>query len=1415
LIIFPKLVVTPPVRVITSADSILYRFLDTSKQAIGMLFIHFANVYLADLTEEDPCSLYLINFLLDATVGMLLIYMGVRAVSVLVEWQQWESLRFGEYGDPLQCGAWVGQCALYIVIMIFEKSVVFIVLLILQWKKALMFWVVDNFLMRKGRTKAKLEERGANQDSRNGSKVRYRRAASHEESESEILISADDEMEESDVEEDLRRLTPLKPAKKKKHRFGLPAGTQEDPIKKKRPPVKEEDLKGARGKLTKNQEIKSKTYQVMRECEQAGSAAPSVFSLARTGTETGLCISTWATPIKRMPKWPQHLEGVGWSLAMATKCRGGVGKDPQSPLPLVHIASLPARIPSKTKPGGGSSLAGGSLLPELLSPLPNRVSLPLATPTALPEAWNTRSGLPGTRAKMKTPAPGRACGIVLVLLSLATLQTLRAQKNDIDIYSLTVDSKVSSRFAHTVVTSRVVNKASTLQEITFQMELPKKAFITNFSMIIDGVTYPGNIKEKAAAQEQYSAAVARGESAGLVKATGRKTEQFQVSVSVAPAAKVTFELVYEELLVRHLGAYELLLKVQPQQLVKHLQMDIYIFEPQGISFLETESTFMTNELAEALITSQNKTKAHVRFKPTLSQQQKSPEQQQDTVLDGNFIVRYDVDRTVSGGSIQIENGYFVHYFAPEHLATIPKNVIFVIDKSGSMRGRKIQQTREALIKILGDLGPRDQFNLISFSGEAAQWKPQLVPASAENVNEAKSYATGIQAQGGTNINDAILMAVQLLERANREELLPAGSVTLIILLTDGDPTAGETNPSRIQKNVQEAIGGQHSLFCLGFGFDVSYAFLEKLALDNGGLARRIYEDSDSALQLQDFYQEVANPLMTSVAFEYPSNAVEAVTQDAFRLFFKGSDARPGADVTPSLLLPWLGPSFQHMENVTFVTESRVAEQEEAFQSPRYIFYSFMERLWAYLTIQQLLEQTVSTLDAEKQALEARALNLSLSYSFVTPLTSMVITKPEGQEQSQVAEKPVENENRHRNVHSGHTLFRYHSMGDRASRITEEAGEDKLPNEIRTTWTSSSSSSSLSIPPYDLGTNATRQTTTAAPHPAPIQPPSVILPLPGQSVDRLCVDLKRSQGPTNLLSDPGQGERCTPSHTPRGTRAPCTPNFPPRKKRDSEPKKLCIQVEENSVLSDARMTMDKAGLLLLSSPDRVTIGLLSWDGPGEGLRLLLRDTDHFSSHVSGTLGQFYQDVLWEPLAAADDSKRTLKVQGHDHSATSSSWITKRGPREQRFPAGLWSCSSDGRSYAHPPCRLLGADGCHPATTGPPVGPVTSWGEVFTLIKIKRGGVNSGSGHLWSHLAKSQSLRITSWTRSVVRISGEAQEVAFLAASPSFELPVPWSRGSWKHADTGSRPVSPWPLLSQPSIRPHSSFWEPLGERREML
>ncbi|XP_054537959.1 inter-alpha-trypsin inhibitor heavy chain H4 isoform X5 [Pan troglodytes] len=873
---------------------------------------------------------------------------------------------------------------------------------------------------------------------------------------------------------------------------------------------------------------------------------------------------------------------------------------------------------------------------------------------------------------MKPPRPVRTCSKVLVLLSLLAIhQTTTAEKNGIDIYSLTVDSRVSSRFAHTVVTSRVVNRANTVQEATFQMELPKKAFITNFSMIIDGMTYPGIIKEKAEAQAQYSTAVAKGKSAGLVKATGRNMEQFQVSVSVAPNAKITFELVYEELLKRRLGVYELLLKVRPQQLVKHLQMDIHIFEPQGISFLETESTFMTNQLVDALTTWQNKTKAHIRFKPTVSQQQKSPEQQ-ETVLDGNLIIRYDVDRAVSGGSIQ---------------------------------------TREALIKILDDLSPRDQFNLIVFSTEASQWRPSLVPASAENVNKARSFAVGIQALGGTNINDAMLMAVQLLDSSNQEEQLPEGSVSLIILLTDGDPTVGETNPRSIQNNVREAVSGRYSLFCLGFGFDVSYAFLEKLALDNGGLARRIHEDSDSALQLQDFYQEVANPLLTAVTFEYPSNAVEEVTQNNFRLLFKGSEmvvAGKLQDRGPDVLTATVSGKLP-TQNITFQTESSVAEQEAEFQSPKYIFRNFMERLWAYLTIQQLLEQTVSASDADQQALRNQALNLSLAYSFVTPLTSMVVTKPDDQEQSQVAEKPMEGESRNRNVHSGSTFFKYYLQGAKIPKPGLDHTEASFSP--RRGWNRQAgaagsrmnfrpgvlSSRQLGLPgPPDVPDHAAyhpfrrlailpasappatsnpdpavsrvmnikiKETTMTTQTPAPIQAPSAILPLPGQSVERLCVDPRHRQGPVNLLSDPEQGVEVTGQYEREKAGfswIEVTFKNPPVRVHASPEHVVVTRNRRSSaykwketlfsVMPGLKMTMDKTGLLLLSDPDKVTIGLLFWDGRGEGLRLLLRDTDRFSSHVGGTLGQFYQEVLWGSPAASDDGRRTLRVQGNDHSAT---------------------------------------------------------------------------------------------------------------------------------------------------------------------
>ncbi|NXW19276.1 STIMA regulator, partial [Circaetus pectoralis] len=199
------------------------RFYDTSKQAIGALFIHFANIFLSDLTEEDPCSLYLINFILDATLGMLLKKKNVKVVSWIVQHKKYTYLVFGEYGDPPQAAAWIGQCILYLLIMVFEKTVISLVLLIPGWTKlqqillgyipnpqlelvlvmlvvpfivnAIMFWVVDSLIMRKYKQKDTLDV------NRSTETPRARRTE-----ESQVLLSPDMDFDQSESDQDISGL---------------------------------------------------------------------------------------------------------------------------------------------------------------------------------------------------------------------------------------------------------------------------------------------------------------------------------------------------------------------------------------------------------------------------------------------------------------------------------------------------------------------------------------------------------------------------------------------------------------------------------------------------------------------------------------------------------------------------------------------------------------------------------------------------------------------------------------------------------------------------------------------------------------------------------------------------------------------------------------------------------------------------------------------------------------------------------------------------------------------------------------------------------------------------------------------------------------------------------------------------------
>ncbi|XP_056357323.1 inter-alpha-trypsin inhibitor heavy chain H3-like [Oenanthe melanoleuca] len=582
--------------------------------------------------------------------------------------------------------------------------------------------------------------------------------------------------------------------------------------------------------------------------------------------------------------------------------------------------------------------------------------------------------------------------------------------NGIEIYSMKIDSKVTSRFAHNVITSRAVNRGNVSREVFFDVELPKTAFITNFSMTIDGVTYPGTIKEKEAAKKQYEKAVSRGQTAGLVKASGRKTEKFTVSVNIKAASKVTFELTYEELLKRHFGKYEMFIKVKPKQLVKDFEIEVDIFEPQGISELEAEGTFITNELQNTIKKTFSGKKGHISFKPTLDQQRTCANCSQ-SVLDGDFTVRYDVKRTTPD-NLQIVNGYFVHFFAPTNLPKLSKNIIFVLDTSGSMYGREIEQTKEALLKILDDIKEDDFFNFILFDSEISIWKETLIKATPENLDEARKFVRHISAQGMTNLHGGLMRGIDILNAAHEQNLVPKRSASIIIMLTDGQPNVGVSNTHEIEKAVKKAIDGRYTLYNLGFGSGVDYGFLERMALENKGLARRIYPDSDAALQLQGFYDEVSNPMLIDVELNYPENEISDLTTNSFKHFYDGSEIVVAGRFVDSnqnhLSVDVRGEGAD--DALLYTTQQDAEQTAQAFQEQQYIFGEYIERLWAYLTIEQLLEKRITATGEEKENLTAQALALSLLYKFVTPLTSMVVTKPEEDDNEEgIADKPTEAE----------------------------------------------------------------------------------------------------------------------------------------------------------------------------------------------------------------------------------------------------------------------------------------------------------------------------------------------------------------------------------------------------------------------
>ena len=237
-----------------------------------------------------------------------------------------------------------------------------------------------------------------------------------------------------------------------------------------------------------------------------------------------------------------------------------------------------------------------------------------------------------------------------------------------------------------------------------------------------------------------------------------------------------------------------------------------------------------------------------------------------------------------------DDGYFLLLASPQVTPSDekprPKSVVFVLDRSGSMAGKKIEQAKNALAFVLNNLRDDDTFNIIAYDDRVESFKPEMQRYNSSTRDEAARFVSNIREGGSTNINDALKTAIGMLQDDSRPNY--------VIFLTDGLPTAGETGEMRISENAKAANKVRARLFVFGVGFDVNARLLDRLSGGNSGTSEYVRPDEDIERHVGAFYSKMTRPVLASIAIDFDSVDVNRTyPRDLPDLFAGGQLVRVG------------------------------------------------------------------------------------------------------------------------------------------------------------------------------------------------------------------------------------------------------------------------------------------------------------------------------------------------------------------------------------------------------------------------------------------------------------------------------------------------------------------------------------------
>lgn len=528
--------------------------------------------------------------------------------------------------------------------------------------------------------------------------------------------------------------------------------------------------------------------------------------------------------------------------------------------------------------------------------------------------------------------------------------------------------EIDRQHATTTVEQVFVNHTDRQLEAQYVFPIPRGAAVSRFTMLVDGKEKSGEMVEKDKARQIYNSIVNRSRDPGLLEHLGG--DIFRANVfPIAPRGSQRITVRFEQVLNAEgsLVSYVYPVRAHGKRgATVHGEFSVEVTIRSGAPILNVYSPSHAVDLSRP-----NDREARVVMA------------NRGGVLDKDFRLYYGVGDKDLGLDLVTyrpdpsKPGYFMLLASPRSRRAadrpVARDIVYVVDTSGSMAGEKIKQARGALKHCLNAMNDGDRFAIARFSSFAEPWRKEL-SAAAEHRAAALAWADTLVAGGGTDIAGGLDTALAF----PRDPARPF----FVIFMTDGKPTMGETtDPLKILSKAQKADRSVR-IFTWGVGYDVDTHLLDGIAAAARGVSEYVRPEEDIEAKISSFYAKASKPVLTDLELKVVGEKVQLVNLQPHALpdLYAGGQLVIVGQYTGEgdVALQLGGRVNAASETFTYEAQFPARESKQAF----------LELLWARRRIGHLLDQI--RLHGESKELVEDVVRLSKEYGIQTPYTSMLV-----------------------------------------------------------------------------------------------------------------------------------------------------------------------------------------------------------------------------------------------------------------------------------------------------------------------------------------------------------------------------------------------------------------------------------------